>query len=335
MTRTRIRNELLGWLAIGLVAVISSLLLSLMVGAVGISASDVWTWATGQLPDDHLAGRVLSGIRLPRSLAALTLGAILGVSGVALQGLHRTRVIDSHLIGISAAGGLGVALGYAISPSGATTLIAIAMGMAFGSLYAVSARLIGNFQSGPIGLVLTGIAAGLALTAWTGLFVLAVDSPGVPSLSFFLFGSLAGATWTMVWLTIAIGLSGIAFLWWVGPGLDVLALGEQASIHLGFDAKTRVPAALAVIGLITGASVATGGVIGFVGLIVPLIVRPIVGSAHRLSIPASAVAGAVLLILLDTAARTIASPTEVPIGLVAAAIGGPVLVWLIRREMVR
>ena len=167
------------------------------------------------------------------------------------------------------------------------------------------------------------------------MFVLAVDNPAVPSLSFFIFGGLAGVTWTMVATLVPIALLGVAILWWLGPGLDVLSLGEQTSTHLGFDATTRVPVALGLIGLIVGASVAIAGVIGFVGLIVPLLVRPLVGATHRLSIPASALAGAILLVLIDTASRTVAAPVEIPIGLLSAAIGGPVLIWLVRTEMFR
>lgn len=326
---------LVQWFVLGVVLLVLSFTLSLMVGAVGISASSVVAWITGQLPNDDLNARVLSGIRLPRTLAALGVGAILGVSGVALQGLHRTRLIDTHLIGISAAAGCGVALGYAAVPVGSPGVSAVALGIVFGSLNAVASRFLGGSHSSPLALVLTGIAAGLAITAWTGLFVLATDSPGVPSLSFFLFGSLAGVTWTMVWLTLPTAVAGIALLWWLGPGLDTLSLGEQTSIHLGFDATRRVPVALAAVGVITGASVATVGVVGFVGLIVPLIVRPIVGFAHRLTIPGSAVAGAILMILLDIGARTIAAPMEIPIGLLTAAIGGPLLVWLVRKETVR
>jgi len=325
----------LRWFIVGSLLLVGAVVLSLTVGAVAISVADVWAWATGQIADDALAGRVLSGIRLPRTLAALAVGAVLGVSGIALQGLHRTRVIDAHLVGISAAAGLGVALGYAGAPSGAAPITAIASGMVFGAVFAMASRMLGNFPTGSVGLVLIGIASGLALTAWTGLFVLAVDNPEVPSLSFFIFGGLAGVTWTMVATLVPIALLGVAILWWLGPGLDVLSLGEQTSTHLGFDATTRVPVALGLIGLIVGASVAIAGVIGFVGLIVPLLVRPLVGATHRLSIPASALAGAILLVLIDTASRTVAAPVEIPIGLLSAAIGGPVLIWLVRTEMFR
>lgn len=335
MTRPGDGQRTTWWFLLGGSLLVGSCLLSLMVGAVGISLSDVWAWATGQLANDHLSGRVLTGIRLPRTLAALTVGAILGMSGIALQALHRTKGIDAHLVGISAAAGLGVALGYVTSPHGSATLVAIALGMFFGGGYAVASRVLGNPRSGSIGLVLIGIASGLALTAWTGLFVLVVDDPGVPTLSFFIFGSFAGVTWVMVAVLAPVALIGMGILWRFGPGLDVLSLGEQASSHIGFNARTRVPAVLAVVGVITGASVAVAGVIGFVGLIVPFVIRPLVGSTHRLSVPASAVGGATLLILADTAARTVAAPMEIPIGLITAAVGGPLLVVLVRREMVR
>jgi iron complex transport system permease protein len=325
----------LRWFILGSLLLVGAVVLSLTVGAVSISVADVWAWATGQLADDALAGRVLSGIRLPRTLAALAVGAVLGVSGIALQGLHRTRVIDAHLVGISAAAGLGVALGYAAAPSSAAAIVAIATGMVFGAVFAAASRMLGNLRTGSVGLVLIGIASGLALTAWTGLFVLAADNPAVPSLSFFIFGGMAGVTWTMVAAIIPIALVGIAILWWLGPGLDVLSLGEQTSTHLGFDATSRVPVALGLIGLITGASVAISGVIGFVGLIVPLLIRPLFGATHRLSIPAAALAGAVVLVLLDTSSRTLAAPVEIPIGLLTAAIGGPILIWLVRTEMFR
>ena len=305
---------------------------SLVLGAVRIPITDIISWAFGQLPDDDLAGRVLTGVRLPRSLGAVAVGASLGVAGAALQGIHRTPVVDGHLVGISAASGVGVAIAYAVAPSDVKVVAAVTLGATAGALYGLASRKFGHTSGGPVVLVLIGIAAGLAMTAWTGLFVLAVDSPAVPTLSFFIFGSLSGAT--MAILTIAAPLVSVAIggLWWMGPGLDLLSLGEEESIHLGFDARKRVPSALAAIGIAIGASVALGGVIGFVGLIVPLALRPMFGPSQRVLIPASAMGGAIAVLIFDVAARTMAAPVEIPLGLLTAAIGGPVLVWLVRRE---
>lgn len=323
------------WFVVAGALLFLSFAVSLAIGAVSISLSEIVSWATGQMPDEQLAGRVLTGVRLPRSLAAGIVGAMLGVGGAALQGVHRTRIVDAHLIGISAAAGLGVALGYAFAPNGYGALTAVTLGVLAGVGFALVSRLLGNPGGGPVGLVLMGIAAGLAITAWTGLFVLAIDSPAVPTLSFFIFGSLVSANWITIGLTVPIALAGVGLLWWIGPGLDLLSLGEQVSVHLGFDARRRVPLALGAIGAIVAVSVALGGVIGFVGLIVPLAIRPVVGSALRLLIPASAIGGGIAVLLLDTLARTLVAPIEIPLGLLTAAVGGPVLVWLVRRETIR
>ena len=274
-------------------------------------------------------------MRLPRTLAAVAVGAALAASGAALQGIQRTPVVDAHLMGISGAAGLGVAIGYTIAPTGASTQIAVILGAAAGVGYGLISRRFAGASSGSVVSVLVGIAAGLTLMAWTGLFVLLVDSAQVPTLSFFIFGSLSGVSWSLLAAAIPLIIVSIAILWWLGPGLDVLTLGEQASMHLGFNAHRNIPLAFTVIGVGIGAAVALGGVIGFVGLIVPLAIRPMLGNIHRLSIPASAIGGAITVVVFDTMARTIAAPVEIPIGLLTAAVGGPVLVWLIRRETAR
>lgn len=318
----------------------SSLLLiamgiSLTIGAVTIPFDEIVAWMTGRLPDGSLSGRVLSGVRLPRTLAAVTVGAALAAAGTALQGIQRTPVVDAHLMGISGASGLGVAIGYAFAPAGVSTQAAVILGAAAGVGYGLMSRRFAAPGSGSVVAVLVGIAAGLTLMAWTGLFVLLVDSAQVPTLSFFIFGSLSGVSWPLLAATIPLVIVSIAVLWWLGPGLDVLTLGEQASMHLGFNARRNIPLAFIAIGIGIGASVALGGVIGFVGLIVPLAIGPMLGNIHRLTVPASAIGGAITVLLFDTMARTIAAPVEIPIGLLTAAVGGPVLVWLVRRETAR
>ncbi len=307
---------------------------SLTLGAVSIPFGDVLAWATRRLSEEDLSARVLSGVRFPRSAAAVTVGAVLGATGASLQSIHRTRIVDAHLIGISAAAGLGVAVGQAFAPSTYRSLTTILLGAVAGAAFALGTRRLGRAQGGTTVLVLMGIAAGFALTAWTVLFVLAVDSPTVSTMSFFIFGSLVGAQWATIGVAALASAASLGFLWWMGPGLDLMALGEQTSIHLGLDTKRRVPMTLVAIGIGVGASVAVGGVIGFVGLIVPLAVRPMVGFTHRVLVPATAIGGAIWLLTVDTVARTLVSPVEIPIGLLTGAVGGPILVWLVRREIV-
>lgn len=309
--------------------------MSLAIGAVNIPLRDIVSWATGTQADGSLSGRVLSGVRLPRTLAAITVGAALATAGTALQGMQRTPVVDAHLMGISGASGLGVAVGYSVAPNGTAGVIAVICGVMAGIGYGLASRRFTASNAGSIVGVVVGIGAGLALMAWTGLFVLLVDSPLVPTLSFFIFGSLSGATWPLVVAGVPFVIACIGVLWWLGPGLDLLSLGERASMQLGFDVRRRIPLALVAIGAGVGAAVALGGVIGFVGLIVPLSIKPMLGGVHRLTIPASAIGGAITVLAFDTVARTLAAPVEIPIGLLTAAVGGPVLVWLVRRETAR
>lgn len=318
--------------AAGLGVLLVAFITSLALGAVPISLAEVISWAVGQVADTDLAGRVLSGVRLPRSLSAVAVGAGLGAAGASLQGIYRTPVVDGHLVGISAASGVGVALGYAFAPSSAAVVAAVLLGAASGALYGLLSKRLDVTGRGPVVLVLVGIAAGMTMTAWTGLFVLAIDSPALPTLSFFIFGSLAGVTMSSFALAAPLVLLGVAAMWWIGPGIDLLSLGEQQSVHLGFDAYRRVPVVLASIGVAVGASAALGGVIGFIGLIVPLALRPIFGPSQRMLIPASAIGGATAVLMFDVASRTLAAPVEIPIGLLTAAVGGPLLVWLVRKE---
>ena len=333
---TRTKNGRAGrWFLIASVLLLVTIGASLSLGAVNISISEVLSWATGQLPDGSLSGRVLSGVRLPRTLAAVAVGAALAAGGTALQGIQRTPVVDAHLMGISGSAGLGVAIGYAVAPGSASPQTAVFLGVAAAISYGLVSRHFTAANGSSIVGVLVGIGAGLALMAWTGLFVLVVDSADVPTLSFFIFGSLSGATWSLVAWAVPLVVISVGLLWWMSPGLDLLALGERASMQLGFDVKRRVPLALAVIGVGVGASVALGGVIGFVGLIVPLAIRPMLGSVNRLMIPGSAIGGAITVLAFDILARSIAAPVEIPIGLLTAAVGGPVLVWLVRSETAR
>jgi iron complex transport system permease protein len=323
------------WFILASILLLITMGVSLSLGAVAIPIDEILSWMTGRLPDGSLSGRVLTGVRLPRTLAAVSVGAALAVAGTALQGIQRTPVVDAHLMGISGASGLGVAIGYAFAPAGASTQAAVILGAAAGVGYGLMSRRLAPAGSGSIVGVLVGIAAGLTLMAWTGLFVLLVDSAQVPTLSFFIFGSLSGVSWSLLAATIPLVIASVVVLWWLGPGLDVLTLGEQASMHLGFNVHRNIPVAFAAIGVGVGAAVALGGVIGFVGLIVPLAIRSWLGNIHRLTVPASAIGGAIVILVFDTMARTIAAPIEIPIGLLTAAVGGPVLVWLVRRETAR
>lgn len=331
MTDTSSSTRLALWFGGGLVLLTLMMLSALMFGAFSIGAGDVAAWMTGTDTADAAAGRVLTSIRLPRVLAAVAFGAALGSVGVVLQGAYRSPLADAHLLGYSSAAGVGAAIGFAITPVAAFPVIPVVFAAGAGAVFGVASAALRS-RAGSERLILAGVAFGFAMLAWTGLFVLIVDSPRVPTFMFFVFGSLAGVTWKGLTVALVALVPSLFALWRYGPGLDLLVLGDREARALGFDTRRLIPKVVAVVGVVVGASVVLGGVVGFVGLLVPFVLRPVVGPRHRILIPAAAVGGAMAVVVADTMARTVAAPSEVPLGLITAAVGGPFLAWLLLRR---
>ena len=272
-------------------------------------------------------------IRAPRIALAVVIGAGLGVSGALLQGTLRNPLADPGIIGISA----GAALG-------AVTIVAL--GAAYGSLLAaVGATVFGLgamwlvtwIARSPSGRteVVTLVLGGVALTAFAAavlsVVVAASDTAGARSTTFWTTGSLSLATWPSLGATlpfVVLGLIGAAV---VSRPLDVLSLGDRAAYAVGVDVERTRLIALGSAVLLVAAGVAVVGVIAFVGLVVPHLVRLLLGPRHRPLLLGSALGGALLLLVADTIARTVVSPVELPIGVVTAIIGAPVFVLLLRR----
>jgi len=331
MTETSPPIRLVAWFGGGVVLLCVTVFAALMFGAFSISTGDILAWLVGADTSDAAAQRVLTSIRLPRVLAAVGFGAALGSAGVVLQGAYRTPLADAHLLGYSSAAGVGAALGFAITPVAAYPVVPVAFAALGGAIFGlVTAAL--RSRAGSERLLLAGVAFGLAMLAWTGLFVLIVDSPRVPTFMFFVFGSLSGVTWKALIVAVIVLIPGIVVLWRYGPGLDLLVLGDREARALGFDTNRLIPIVVATVGIVVGVSVVLGGVVGFVGLLVPFLLRPFIGPRHRVLIPAAAIGGAIAVVVADTLARTVAAPSEIPLGLITAAVGGPLLGWLLVRR---
>jgi iron complex transport system permease protein len=321
-------------------AALGTALLLLMVagllsGAVAIGPGDLLHMLGRRLgiSDDpeRLTDSVLWAIRLPRVLSGAAVGAGLAVSGAALQGAFRNQMADPYLVGISPAAGLGAVAGIALTPAGGTPLLMM-VGAGVGGAAAalvmrrIAARVIESTQ-----FILVGLALGLAMLAWLGAIVLAWDSSRVPTFTFWVFGGLAGSTWKALAVGSPIVLLGIATVAWSARSLDLLALGETEARHVGVDVDRVITVILIGVGLAAGGAVGLGGAIGFVGLIVPLILRTWIGPTHRWLIPASALGGGAMVVAVDILARTVASPVEIPVGLLTAILGAPVFVWFLMR----
>jgi len=285
---------------------------------------------------------ILAQIRLPRTLLGCAVGAVLALCGVAMQGLFRNPLADPGLVGVSS----GAALGAAIAIVGSTFVPALVPGWEpyVLSVFAFVGGLVVTLLVYRLGRrngqthVATMLLAGIALTALAGavvgLFTYLADDRTLRSLTFWDLGSLNGASYARLWPLLLITVAVALWLPRRAKALNALLLGESEARHLGFDVE-RVKRELVICtALGVGAAVAAAGLIGFVGLVVPHLMRLLVGPDHRLLLPASALAGASLLLLADVAARLVIAPAELPIGIVTALLGAPFFLYLLLRERV-
>ena len=282
---------------------------------------------------DARADAVLWSIRLPRVVLAMLVGGGLGVAGAALQGVFRNPLAEPAVIGVSggaAAGAAGaVVLGLAASGPALIAAVGFLGGLtATGVVYFV-ARTYGRTEV--VTLVLAGIAVNATASAVTGLLTSVADDDQLRSITFWLLGSVGGATWPAVVSVLPFFAAGLIALPLWGRSLNLMTLGDRQAGHLGVSTERARAAVIVFSALIAGAAVSVAGVISFVGLVVPHAIRLIAGPDHGFLLPASILGGATALLIADLAARTLAAPAEIPLGAVTALIGGPFFLWLVHR----
>ncbi|MES1952193.1 ABC transporter permease [Salinisphaera sp. S4-8] len=313
------------------------LLAAVMLGAVRLPALDVLAVLVGR--DDGLdrLALIVRQLRLPRALLTALVGAMLAICGAAMQGLFRNPLADPSLIGVTAGASVGASLVivFAGGAAGFIGLSLVSLGAFVGGTAAV--LLVYRLATGPGGTsVATMLLAGIAIGALAGsvgsLLEFHADNEMLRRISLWRMGGLDGANWPRV--AIVAGVSALVF--WVLPrqadALNALLLGESEARHLGI-AVDRIKRRLVLLTAAgVGVSVAVAGAITFVGLVVPHIVRMLIGPDHRWLLPASALAGAILLLLADTLARIVVAPTELPVGLLTALLGAPFFISLLRRR---
>ncbi|WP_163271936.1 FecCD family ABC transporter permease [Chelativorans alearense] len=280
-------------------------------------------------------------IRLPRVALGILVGAALAVSGALMQGLFRNPLADPGIVGVSAGAGLGAitvivlgstVLGPVVAVFGiyALPLAAFAGGLVTTlTLYRIATR---QGQTSIATMLLAGIALGALSGALSGILVYIADDRQLRDLTFWGLGSLGGATWTKIWAAGPIILAALAAVPFLARGLNALALGEASARHLGIPAQRMKNTAILAVAAATGAAVAVSGGIGFVGIVVPHLLRLVIGPDHRYLLPASALLGASLLLLADAVSRTIVAPAELPIGIVTAVFGAPFFLWVLLRR---
>ncbi|MEM9350685.1 MAG: iron ABC transporter permease [Pseudomonadota bacterium] len=316
------------------------------VAALAIGATDTSLWgAIG----DILTGRELDNreriiifdIRLPRLVMGMMVGAALAVSGAVMQGLFRNPLADPGLVGVGAGAGLG-----AISAIVLGSMLPLAFQSLIGNwlvpfaafaggwlttilLYRVSTS---NGRTSVAVMLLAGIALGALTGALSGILVYNANDAQLRDLTFWGLGSLAGATWTKVLVAFPLIAAALIAAPFLARGLNGLTLGEAAATHLGVPVQRLKSYSILLVAGAVGAAVAVSGGIGFIGIVVPHLLRLAMGPDHRYLLPAAAILGAALLVTADIIARVVVAPAELPIGIVTAVIGGPFFLWILLKN---
>ncbi|PRQ11367.1 ABC transporter permease [Corynebacterium sp. 13CS0277] len=323
------------------VLLVGTCLASILLGQYQLPARELLHLVTigpdAQLPAGaaKIAHSVVWNIRLPRLLLGLVVGAALGVAGALMQAVFANPLAEPSVIGVTSGAGVGAALAivFGWSVLGASTVPAVAFVSAVVVTAAVyrMARFGGRVQV--VNLILTGIAINAVCAALISFLVYLAPTTSREQIIFWQMGSLNGTQWKHVAVVVPIVVVGCAVSFTLGGRLDVLALGERAAGHIGIHVPRLRILAIGAATLLTAGAVAYAGLIGFVGLIVPHLLRGITGPSNTVLLPASALSGAVLIGLADIAARTVIPYADLPIGIFTALVGGPTFFVLLRRMM--
>lgn len=342
----RLPNTAFGVLTILLAGV---LFLSIGIGAVEISPLQslaILARKIGvELPFAFTAQQesVLLFIRLPRVILGLAIGAALAVSGAVLQSLFRNPLADPGLIGVSSGAALAVSMAIVLGESLSFSFLSFNKPyfLPFAAFFGGMAATIFIYRIGKkkIGanvatMLLAGIAVNAFAVAGIGLMSFLATDAQLRNITFWNLGSLGGASWTNLAVSVPLILISVFFLLRLARSLNVVLLGEAEARHLGVNTERLKWQAICLVALAVGASVAVAGAIGFVGLIVPHLLRLTIGADHRFLLRNSAISGAILLLGADLLARNILSPAEIPIGILTAIIGAPFFIWLLLKKNV-
>ncbi|MEZ4494035.1 MAG: iron ABC transporter permease [Dehalococcoidia bacterium] len=322
-----------------LVALLLACIVAAGVGAYSVSPAEVvgtffHRLGVGVGPTPGGLGEdVLWEIRFPRIVLALLVGASLGCAGATMQGSFSNPLAEPGVIGVSAGAATGavaqIVLGVTFGGTWSVVMAAFAGG--FVTVFTVYFASRSNGRTEVVTLVLTGIAVNALMGALIGMMTFVSGDAELRNITFWTLGSVGQATWGKVAVILPMTIAGVAGAQAIARQLDLLSLGERSATHLGVDVERLRITSLFVVALLTASAVAMAGIIQFVGLVIPHLVRMVAGPGHRLLLPASALAGATVLVAADTVARTVADPAEVPLGVLTALVGSPFFFWQLRR----
>lgn len=330
-------------LVVLLAALVLSLLLAVTIGSTDIPISDVYhvilykIFGVGE--DSYGEGNLFRAVwylRLPRLILAASIGMGLAVCGVVMQAVVKNPLADPYVLGISSGASLGATLAILVGVGAVLGENSIGV-MAFLGAFCVSLVVVTLANMGgranSVKLLLAGMAVSSVCGAFSNFIVYtAHDKEGIQTVTYWMMGSMAGATWARDGAVLAVALLGAGFFWTQHRNLNLMLLGDESAITLGTDLHRWRQLYLLVSAAMVGFAVYAAGMIGFVGLVVPHVVRMLFGTNHKKLIPLCALSGAVFLVWADVACRVVIKGTELPIGILTSMIGAPVFIYLMSRK---
>jgi iron complex transport system permease protein len=331
-------DKLASWtflLVVLVVGLVLAMVVALCIGAIYISPAKVLDILLGKINDPNDPDvAIVMNIRLPRVFLAAVIGAGLSIAGAAMQGVFRNPMASPSILGISAGAAFGASLAIVLGASfisGQFAIPAMAFVFCIGTMllvYAISRS--GGYV--PVEtLLLAGIAVGSLFSALVS-FMQYIAGDKLAGVVFWLLGGLGEASWPQLWIALPLIALGSLVIMFYAREMNAMTIGEDHATSLGVDTQRVMLIIIVATSIVVAAAVSFCGIIAFVGLIVPHIIRILIGPDHRILLPASILAGAAFLVITDTVARVIMSPAELPVGILTALLGAPFFLYLLKRR---
>lgn len=330
------------------VVVVAGIILSSIVGQLAITPAEVVGSLlravgiqNGWASNDPIIESTLWVVRFPRIVMGLAVGAALAVAGAVMQAIFGNPLAEPGVVGVSSGAALGAALAIVLGGAGvalftsswATAILAFLGGLGATLLVYVVSR--SNGRTEVVTLLLTGIAINAFAGAGLAFLLFSANTASREQIVFWQLGSMNGSRWQEVGIVVAVSIVGLVIALIISRRLDLLALGERSARHLGINVEALRIGSIVLVALLTGVAVAFCGIIAFVGLVVPHIIRMAIGPSHRPLVLASAIGGGALLVVADLIARTVVPGADLPIGMLTSLIGGPFFFFLLYRQRKR
>jgi len=336
--RIRLRGVILSTALV--VVLVGAVIVSAITGQLPVTATEVmgtllrWLgFETLWAPQDPVIEATLAVVRFPRIVMALAVGAALAVAGALMQAVFGNPLAEPGVVGVSAGAALGAstAIVFGISAAGGGVAVLAFLGGLLATLLVYAVARAGG-RTEVVTLLLTGIAINAFAQAGLAFVLFIADTASREQIIFWQLGSLAGSVWSEVAIVLPVLIIGTIIAFMLAGKLDLLTLGERNARHLGVDVEQLRIIAIVLVALLTGVAVAFAGIIAFVGLVVPHIIRMALGPAHRGLLVASAVGGGALLAIADLLTRTLVAGADLPIGMLTALVGGPFFFGLLYQQ---